>query len=459
MLKMKSNKIIVLLTIMLLILNFVVYTVSITFDFPVGDHWRLLNKNLIPYLTGNISFFKFLIGDFTTSGGSGILTLLFEYVNYTIFSLRYELETYIGIVFYLLTFLIICINYTNKYGGKKLNWQTGFFIITASLVWFGLDKAHPWGLVGFERVYLLMGVAFLILTERYLTGKTGLKMYLAAICILSFLGGALGTLSVIVGIIFVAFYVSIKKKRICLDVIFILIISFICQLIIYSLKDGSSQPSRLSSEMVINQLLDYKELSAYFVGALSQPLFDPLYNFSYGNTLVLSIIVMLFTLSVFVISGCILLKNRAHEWTIMPTLLIMYSLVSMISITFLRLPLLGFKATLASRYTAIYEICFVGCLLALAQGFSGTKIQSKIFLAIIFSFVLVFSSTTTFTKWKDVDNVIEHKEKWRAQLIGYALDKSVKMEVFDFSCLYKKKNNCEDCIDFLYTNRLSLFTE
>jgi hypothetical protein len=213
--------------------------------------------------------------------------------------------------------------------------------------------------------------------------------------------------------------------------------------------------------MIMHQLLNYKELSTYFIGALSKPLvnlLDPPYCSSSGNTLVLSLFVMLFTLSIFVVSGFILLKNRAHEWTIVPTLLIMYSLVSMLSIAVLRLPVFGVVSGLAPRYVRLYEIGFVGCLLTLAQSFSGNKIQSKIFLAIIFSFVLAFSSITTYSKWKYVGKVIEHREKWHAQLVLYALDKSVKMEVFDFSCMYKK-NNCEDGIDFLHANKLSLFSE
>ncbi len=454
---MKINKIMILLTSMLVIINFAVYTVYVAWDFPVGDHWRLLNNNLIPYVTNDISFIKFLTGDFTFLGHSQILTLLFEYVNYSLFSLRYELETYLGIVFYILTFLIICINYTSKDRNGKQNRQIGFFVITASLVWFGIDKAHPWGILGFDQAYVCLGISFLILTERYLIGKTGLKWYLVAICLLSFFGDAYGTVALIVGITFVVCYVSIKKKRLCLDVILIVITTFICLLVIYLLTEGLPKTSNLSLRMIMHQLLDYKELSAYFIGALSKPLvnlLDPLYC----NTLILSLFVMLFTLSIFVVTGFILLKNRAHEWTIVPTLLIMYSLVSMLTIAALRLPLFGLLQGFAPRYVRIYEIGFVGCLLTLAQSFFWIRIRSKIFLAIVFSCVLAFSSITTFTKWKDVDNVIEHREKWRAQLIGYALDKSVKMEVFDFSCLFKN-NNCKDCIDFLYENKLSVFSK
>ena len=299
----------------------------------------------------------------------------------------------------------------------------------------------------------------MILTEHYLKGETGLKWYLVAICMLSFFGDAYGTVALVVGIIFVVFYSSIQKKRIGLDVILIVITPIICQLVIFLLLGNPPQKSGPFLKIVVHQLLDYKELSAYFIGALSKPLFDlrdPLYCSSYGNTLVLSIIVMLFTLSVFVVSIYILLKNRDHEWTIVPTLLIMYLLLSMFALAALRLPVFEFTIGLKPRYTRIYEIGFLGCLLTLAQSFSGNRIQSKIFLAIIFSFVLTFSSITTYSKWKYVGKVIEHREKWHAQLVEYAVDKSVKIENFDFSC---PKNNCEDSIDFLHANKLSLFSE
>ena len=90
-----------------LVSSYVALSLYIAYDLPQSDHWEWMHKLLIPFINGEIDLLAYLSGAFKPFLHSHIATLSFQLLNYELFGLRYDMESFFGLVALLLTAFVL----------------------------------------------------------------------------------------------------------------------------------------------------------------------------------------------------------------------------------------------------------------------------------------------------------------------------------------------------------------
>lgn len=176
----------------------IIYALRVTTGIPLADEWRWFNDLLIPLLKGDISFSRYLTGEYALLSHTHLPALGFLYLACTRWSCSLVLFTYVGLTAMLL-------------GGLLLGWQAtrtasrslsmticGMAVLGGG--YFCITNDFPWLLVVFEYVYSLVAICYLFAVDRYIHGRLPLPALLALTVLALLCGDTVGLAAVILAI-------------------------------------------------------------------------------------------------------------------------------------------------------------------------------------------------------------------------------------------------------------------
>ena len=187
-------------------------SIAIAYDVPQGDHWEWMHKLLIPFLDGEITFGSYLTGAFLPLEHSHIPTLLFAYMNYSLFDLRYDIECYFGLICTLVLYVFLLTRYLQS-DASALG-RRNAILCAGALTAVSLNpyNLYTTSLVQFEFFYLLLAVVYLSLYDNLLKEKIRPITFHACTMVIFFIGDAQGMVSILAVLTYMILFSGGKER-------------------------------------------------------------------------------------------------------------------------------------------------------------------------------------------------------------------------------------------------------
>jgi hypothetical protein len=453
---------ILILVSVLPVLHYFVTGVLFSFDIPTADQWRWINL-LVAYEHGEITFIDFVRHDFSPLGHSHILTMLSLYINYQLFDLRFNYESYFGIACYIASggLFLYAFYKTYEYDGNNL--ILSCYILALSLIYFCIHSlsVFTWSLLSFESLYWLMTLILVIGFNRYLI-KTSRPGILFCWCvIILFFGDGMGIVglftSLVVGMLHVKLFE--RAKWYVLMLILIITLGVVLQYWLFSPFQHLEDSRQSALEYFVSNPGHVVE---FIVNAYAQSIVDLNKPFLFtGNTqFVLQKSIGIIALVLNICCFIVYFRNKVYMRTTIPLFLILFSAISIFGILFSRLPDHGPEYAFAHRYIRLFIIGFLGCIWIIADsqlvGYKKHHIYHQqllntIPLLAISLFIYLFSAVFV---WKTSNSHYLTNQIKANEIYQSTKDSNYVMGEQNRRCL---DHYCDRGINFLKNNKLSLF--
>jgi len=344
-------------------LVYIIYSLSVYYDFPQGDHWRWIKWLLIPYVEGKISFWEYVTGDFYPLSHSHLLTLTSILANYYLFDLRYDLEAYIGTASYVI-FTSVIVYYFFKTSHNRLG-SLSFLAISSLFLLVLLNPRNTifWSQVQFEHIYLLIAAVFIVCFDKFIKNEVSPYFFYSCVVIVFFVGDAMGITALFSVITYLLFY---SRRDHFKHLLFIVATIAICALIAKLFISGRLQhddiPVGNSLSFLLSHLVEAIKfiLNAYGQSILTQTVAEKLFG-DYWQLIyyLCAASAIFFSIRSLVLYG----KNKQSINTTVPAVLVLFTAVSITLLLLLRLEEFGAQYAYSSdRYLRLYNLGIIGAI-------------------------------------------------------------------------------------------------
>lgn len=450
-----------------IVLSYVLYSLTLTMDLPLADHWRWLRQLFIPYLHGKKTFAEYLTGEFYPFSHSHIVTLFNVWVNYHLFDLNYKYEFYFGLLNQLiLVTWLVRIYYNSTQDVIKPSWALFVSCLLLSII-LSPSNVIPWSLVQFEYFYLLFSSALLIAFSKYLKNEFPFAGLAALVFISFFIGDAMGIAAIFSIIGFILVFELKNHYRTLLSIIAVLVLAYFLALLVIPNIENNPHSSITKLDVLHYILENPLNVPVFILKACAQSLLKvATIKLLFGSELwqIAQYIIGSFVLGF--ISCAIIAFFRFRKTIIksdLPMLLITFFLVSLLGIISGRLLEFGPNIGEAHRYIRIFQIALLGAtwinVTVLLHFFETKKTFRKplITLTSLISILIImgFLAHSVFA-WKYHKTVLKNRKIIVDTLIIYADNKQVDIGKVHPRC---SKDYCWPSVKFLQEKNLSIFKD
>lgn len=454
-----------LVTISLIVVSYFLYSATVAYDIPQIDHIRWLRRYLIAYTQHEIGLFDYLTSEFYPFSHSHILTLLFTLFNYKYFSLRYDFDCYLGIIFTALLFMFLMKKY---YDTSNASISHRHLIITSTALTAIFLNPHNIGLtslVQFEYIYLLLAVVYLSVYDQVLKNNIKPIIFYIFTFTLFFIGDAMGIVSILT-VLTHALLVQPRKNINNIAGIIVALLSgyFLASYFIIDMEPHGYSKSGALAYISSHMVDSFKIiLNGYSQGLVDITTAQKLYPNNWAVILYTTgLLLLAFNISAFYLY----LRRRNNITSSLPGLLIIFSAITIIGILLTRLPTLGPSVALNYRFQRLFVIGFFGSYWIYALVFFESiktkpgmykygHVIGRSILGVFTIAILLNSIISSIDRWKSSDGHLNTLDRMAGAMIAYSANPKVDMAKY-----YRRvcaNDLCNAPIHFLKQKRLSIF--
>ncbi len=437
--------------------SYVAFSLYITYDLPLGDHWRWIRGLLIPYVEGKISFWKYVTGEFYPFSHSHIITLGLVLANFEWFNLRYDFEFYIGIIATLALLFLLLKTFVNQQQYEDNKPYLYFSILALTSVFINPTNLVSWSLVQLEYLYLLGSVIFLLIVDKSIRFQRNNIILFIATVVMFFVGDAMGVSAIFTAIAFyLLFSTRTHYRQLVLMVIALVVCYWLAQWLIPDMHPHSRSSKFEALRFIAANPLDTMQfvLNSYAQGAIDNRFLQKLGEHKKSVQLSIGALAFLFQLSAVFLS----VRYRCESNSYFPLLLIIFCGVSVFGITLSRLPQFGPTYAFGTRYIRLFQFGLLGGLWVYLEMLP--RIRGKLspgILTVTLSvtvMVIFYTATSHYYLWKYRHSRLNAIDTIAEAMVTYSLDDQFDLGQYHSRC---KNEFCKSSVEFLSKHKLSLF--
>lgn len=413
-----------------------------------GDYWRWTKKLLMPLENGEITFWQYLLGDYSFLNHSHFFTLLLYWLNFKILNINLYLENSIGLLFYLATPLLFYryLKDQTQLGGNEL---AGWCLVLV-LVFFYPAVDLAWNLVVLEYFYLFLAVWLLLAADRYLRGYVKTRHFILVATIVTLAGDVFGVMagvaSCLLGVMLLVSQDGVKQRAglICATILAL-------QLLIW-IADSNYKPFTPPSKSgAVEYFLQNPDaFLTHVMSGLSQALlpFDGFKTMLPTDRKLWSLITggsacgLLFVVAFFWL--------RSKRKPFFPVLLILFALLAIAGAVLSRAHATNGEAMYWARYIRLFNPLVLGMIIACVLMMAGRDALRRKMLALL---LLVFAGNFIVGAIQQ-QRMIVHMNNFTTAM---ARDMRAGPGAAEQGAPYCKRHDCRPVWLFLSDRRLAYF--
>lgn len=248
------------------------HALRVTSGIPLADEWRWFADLLIPYFKGEISFVRYLTGEYSLLSHTHFPALGLLYLTCARWSCSLAVFTYVGLAAMLIGGGVLTLQAVRAGQRSIAMLLCGLTVLAAGC--FCITNDFPWLLVVFEYVYSLVAICYLCFVDRYLHARLPLPSLLILTAITILCGDTVGLAAVILS---VAVFVvgGVRQPRLLKAAILIMLVCLVlAALALGTLGTGVPVGVHSRSETLAALFANPCDLLASLLHAFAQPLLD-----------------------------------------------------------------------------------------------------------------------------------------------------------------------------------------
>lgn len=445
----KFNSLAVFGIFVLLSANTLYYTFYIKQLIPAGDSWRFITNSLIPYYENGFRL-ELLWNDPIHASPLRILLL---FLNADFFSLSFNIEKFIGVVFKILTALLLLIHVLRTLGVKD---KLPLIIIVLILFSFSNEKQFSWSIMSTLYLTLFPIALYLLVQDKLIRAEDfSQRIYFKWIALAAFVLVVTKDEAIILfsaSIVFLLFHSFVERKPI--NILYVATITFLAICIAPWVAAFQGTTFNFNGE-IVNELHKFPENSINIVHTYAMSLFSGfvkpniiIENFGKMPVIVGGYLVVVFQLVV--LFGAI--KWKAWKRTTVPIVLVFFASIYFVATVTKRYgewhtPFM----TVPDRYLIVYGFGAVGLIWLFSIAFKLGR-KAHLILAVVFVVVLTNETYSTVHAWQRVDTINKYRYNISKNLIRFANGELARKDVGVAARL-----SIEDQVLFMKKHCLNIF--
>lgn len=443
-------------TFILLFFSSVIYYTYLTAGcFVRSDDFRFIDLFLKNYLEGNFDW-KLLWKDHHPQPLSG----LFFIINAEMFNLNMTITALFGIFFMVPISILLYLSFKDTLYEKTFDYQSLLVFIVILQIFFSLNSSdkYNWSLVTLSNITIIFYLSLAYFINKKLIYNNTSFFYIAInsslLCVLDGNSSKIFIASILLFLIIFLFLA--EKKRNTVVIIMILIVTLILQTFFLNLIGFEQKYSEgfIHSLIKIISIDFFAFLKSFSIGLanglINYDLLKEL-NWKQGYIDILVILVMI----VYFYTLFIYFKYKYYEKTIIPFVLMVFSILFLLAIIVYRYPPIEFSPYMISapRNTKFFEIGMMGMIWIL--GVHHKYIFTKYILFILFIFIIISQIYYSYKQWNFGFYLNTINKNQTLIIKNYMNNTSTRPAEWIIGSEYK----IDEQIDFLKKYKLNVFSE
>lgn len=381
------------------------YALRVLNGVPLADEWRWIHDLLLPWVNGELPFWRYITGEYAFLGHTHFFTLWALYVDWRWFGLDLRVLALWGLVFYVAAYLALMV-YTLKLARPH---SRGRWLALAgmSAAYFCMTSDFPWLLVVFEYGYYCGALLLLLLYDAYLRGRVSLRPLAVAMVLAALFLESAGAVAVAACLVMQVLVFGLRRHPLRATGVMLTLYMGTWALLQLWLDQGRGTTGQPRSEAWVKLLSQPWDIVQSLLISLAQPLTDMavLRHHAPEGFRTLQLAVGLF-------GGALVLWSlwvfRRHKTTNsrLPVLLVVFAGVSWALVLLTRYGDFGIAVMDAQRFTRLFVLYYVGAALALYLS-SPQRLPTALLSGVL---LLTFAYAATF-QFKYVDSVQSYFQK------------------------------------------------
>lgn len=390
----------IIFTFILLIFGSMIYYTFLTAGcFVRSDDFRFIEFFLKNYFEGTFQW-KMLWQDHHPQPLSGFLFI----ANAELFDLNMTYTALFGVFFLLPISVLLFISFKNTLNEKNFNYPTLLIFILILMVLFSLNSAdkYNWSLVTLSNITILFYISLsYFINKKIIDEDTSFSYIIINIVFLCALDGNASKIFIasIIFILIILLFLNEKKKNIII-IILILLTSLAIEQLFLNWIGFEQKYSQGFIESLINIISrDFFALLKSFSVGLSNGLinYDLLreLNLREGYIEILTISITL----IYFYTLFIYFKFKYYEKTIIPFVLIVFSILFLLAVIVYRYPPVEFSPYMISapRNTKFFELGMIGMIWILGCHYKDNF--AKYLLIILYTLIFISQTYYAYKQW------------------------------------------------------------
>ncbi|MDO8344628.1 MAG: hypothetical protein Q7T48_15610 [Cellvibrio sp.] len=430
----------------------IIFILGISFGIPLNDEWRWIKELLVPLLNGEISFQRYMLGEYSLLSHSHFLALLFLWIDYYLFDLDFTYFSYVGLIFYVLGYVLI-LGYVKQFLQGDA-WVDLPAVLILSIGYFCITSDFAWLLVMFEYVYFFLAIGLLIVLDLFFRQRASFVLLLLATFLCLLLGDTIGMAAVFVCVAALLAYSVIQFSKI--KYFAILLFSLACFFMLQYWVLGKGVPLGEHSRFdTLSAMLNAPaDVLISFMSIFSQPLVDiTIFRFLVGEKTAPILQFGLGVLGFVFICSIVMAYFYARGWkkSWLPILFIAYGCLCWLLIFVSRYLYFGVAVMDEPRYVRLLTLIYVGGGIALLC-IHLHPLARRIYACAAAIMFMGYLGTLSFKFWQD-QYVESYFASAKLELQKGEID-SAALSNYISRCA---KDYCIDTVEFMKKNQLSIF--
>lgn len=323
---------VLLLPVLMIVGCTVTHIILVTTGVPLADEWRWMQRLLIPYVNGEIGFWQYLTGEYALFSHTHYLTLLFILGSYYLGNLDYALMAWFGLAGYLGAWLLL-VAYVKKLITEQEKWLQYTCLLILTAAYFSPLSDFPWALVVFEYIFYCMAIGLLCVYDATLYNRLRFRYFIASLILVLLAADTPGLMAALT-VLSCSLVLSLLKReswRRPLIILLIIAAFFAIHYLLLGKGIGGNHPLSVSLLALLEKPFAFvSSLILFFsqglwVTYLMTALFGDEFRLMQGVVGGAGVVLLC-------VSFFIFYKNRGHNTTQLPFLLITLALVAWFTI-------------------------------------------------------------------------------------------------------------------------------